>query len=91
MKCDSLEPCPICNCGNTIALDTLLLKVSPSTALNAKNEAKRLTPIKAIRAKCLDCCSGSFSEVKHCTVTGCALWLYHLGRRPVKGGEPCGT
>lgn len=37
---------------------------------------KRLTPIKAIRAKCLDCCCGSSNEVKLCTAQRCALWPY---------------
>ena len=34
-------------------------------------EEKRLTPIKAIRAKCLDCCC-----------TGCALYPYREGHNP---------
>ncbi len=40
------------------------------------------TPIKAIRAKCLDCCCGSFNEVRECTVTGCSLHPYRMGHRP---------
>ena len=39
-------------------------------------EEKRLTPIKAIRAKCLDCCCGNSNEIKLCTCTGCALYPY---------------
>lgn len=30
----------------------------------------------AIRAKCLDCSGLSVTEVRHCTVTTCGLWLY---------------
>lgn len=47
-------------------------------------EQKQLTPIKAIRAKCLDCCCDSNNEVKYCTVTHCALWPYRLGRNPYR-------
>jgi phosphopantothenoylcysteine synthetase/decarboxylase len=42
-----------------------------------------LTPIKAIREKCLhDCCCGSRAEVKLCSITDCALWPYRHGKRP---------
>lgn len=44
----------------------------------------KLTPIKAIRAKCLDCACGQFSEVRECPVTGCPLWEYRMGHRPKK-------
>lgn len=44
---------------------------------------KVLTPIKAIRAKCLDCCCGSYQEVRLCTCEKtCALYPYRLGHRP---------
>ena len=42
------------------------------------------TPIKAIRAKCLDCCCDSFQEVKLCPITDCPLYPYRLGHRPKK-------
>ena len=41
-----------------------------------------LTPIKAIRAKCLDCCCGVSSEVRRCPIEGCSLWPYRMGKRP---------
>lgn len=40
-----------------------------------------LRPLKAIRAKCLDCCGGSYDEVKYCIITGCVLWSRRFGRR----------
>ncbi len=43
-----------------------------------------LTPMKAIRAKCLDCSCGQVKEVRECPVTTCALWPYRMGRRPIK-------
>ena len=41
-----------------------------------------LTPIKAIRAKCLNCCCDHPSEVRNCTVKNCALYPYRMGHRP---------
>lgn len=43
---------------------------------------KRLTPTKAIRAKCLDCCCGSAKEVRLCTNKKCPLYPYRFGKRP---------
>lgn len=41
-----------------------------------------MTPMKAIRAKCLDCCCGSSNEVRLCTATGCPLYEFRLGKNP---------
>lgn len=41
-----------------------------------------LTPIKAIREKCLDCTCQQPKEVRLCEVTHCSLWPYRMGRRP---------
>ncbi len=38
------------------------------------------SPIKAIRANCLDCCGGSEGEVRKCVVTACPLWPLRMGR-----------
>ena len=48
---------------------------------------KILTPIKSIRAKCLDCCCGQRKEVKICPIEDCSLHPYRMGRRP-KTKEP---
>lgn len=43
----------------------------------------KMTPIKSIRAKCLDCCGGSSKEVRNCTAgESCPLFPYRLGKRP---------
>lgn len=42
------------------------------------------TPIKAIRMKCLDCCSGQNKEIRLCTVINCPIYPYRFGRRPDK-------
>ena len=43
------------------------------------------TPIKAIRAKCLDCCCDSIQEVRLCAATDCPLYPYRFGHRPKPG------
>lgn len=48
-------------------------------------EEKKITnPVKAIRAKCLDCCCGSSNEVELCTCTGCALYPFRKGKNPYR-------
>lgn len=39
-------------------------------------------PLRAIRAKCLDCCAGQRSEVANCTATTCPLWAFRFGVDP---------
>ena len=41
-----------------------------------------LRPIKAIRAKCLDCCAGSAHEVSLCPIPNCSLYPYRHGKNP---------
>ena len=36
------------------------------------------SPLKAIRAKCLDCCCGQASEVKNCPSKRFPLWEYRF-------------
>ena len=54
-----------------------------------------MTPIKAIRAKCLDCCCGSSKAVMFCTEDGvnsseCSLWPYRFGLRPATAARKYG-
>lgn len=49
-----------------------------------------MTPMKAIRAKCLDCCCGSALEVRLCPVEKCPLHLLRFGKRP-KTDKDTGT
>lgn len=42
----------------------------------------RLTPIRAIRTKCLDCCCGKRTEVTNCPIVRCSLHPYRHGIRP---------
>jgi len=50
--------------------------------MNYTKPENLLTPVRAIRAKCLDCCSGQAKEIKLCPVHACALHPYRMGRRP---------
>lgn len=45
-----------------------------------------MTPMKAIRAKCLDCCCGSSHEVRLCTAEKCPLYPYRFGKNPNRAG-----
>ncbi len=49
---------------------------------------QHLTPIKAIRRKCLDCCGGNPKEVRLCPVSACSLYPYRMVKRP---GKETGT
>lgn len=41
-----------------------------------------MTPIKAIRIYCLDCCCDSWREVRLCPSVNCSLYPFRLGRNP---------
>lgn len=45
-------------------------------------EEKRISPLKAIRLKCLDCCCGSSNEVKICTAARCPPYPFRDGHNP---------
>lgn len=45
---------------------------------------KVLTPIKSIRAKCLECSAGQFQEIRLCPCVDCPLFSYRMGKRPKK-------
>ena len=46
---------------------------------------KVLTPVRAIRAKCLECQGGSRKAVRNCA-TDCSLRPYRMGRNPARAG-----
>jgi len=45
-----------------------------------------LTPLKAIRAKCLDCSGFQPSEVRKCKLVSCPLYTYRMGKNPKRVG-----
>ncbi|MCH7724810.1 MAG: hypothetical protein IIC76_15945 [Bacteroidetes bacterium] len=47
---------------------------------------KKLSPLKAIRKNCLDCCNGSAKEVKLCPIEDCPLHQFRFGKNPNRKG-----
>ena len=41
-------------------------------------------PLKALRARCLDCCCGQASEVRKCTAVACPSWPFRMGVNPFR-------
>ncbi len=48
--------------------------------------AAALTPMRAVRQKCLDCCCGSATEVRLCPAQDCPLWRFRDGHNPARAG-----
>ena len=42
----------------------------------------RVSPLRALRLKCLDCCNGSAREVRLCTAVDCPSWPFRMGKNP---------
>lgn len=49
---------------------------------NGKKDQAFSTPLKAVRAKCLDCSGNSVTEVKLCPIKNCPLYPYRHGKNP---------
>ena len=41
---------------------------------------KVLTPLQAIRKKCLDCTGDSLEEIRNCPIEECPLYIYRSGK-----------
>ena len=54
----------------------------PSKILSQNFRAQN--PLKAIRAKCVDCCCGDSSEVRKCVAGDCALWPFRMRTNPFR-------
>lgn len=50
--------------------------------LRKMGKGKRLTPLKAIRKRCLDCSAYNPREVRLCPCVECPLYSYRMGVRP---------
>ncbi|WP_339002229.1 hypothetical protein KST09_04355 [Fusobacterium animalis] len=48
---------------------------------------KEVTPMKAIRKKCLDCSCGSSEEVKNCFAKKCPLYQFRFGYKLDENGN----
>lgn len=67
---------------NEMELDTEIEDTELEDTETEDGNTKVMTPMKAIRAKCLDCCAGQYSEVKMCPCTTCPLYDFKLGKNP---------
>lgn len=45
-----------------------------------KKETK-LTPLKAIKLKCLDCSNYQLKEIRKCNIVECSLYKFRFGRK----------
>ncbi len=50
------------------------------------HDGKPITPLKAIRARCIDCCGGSLKDVRECDHENCATYPYRMGTNPARKG-----
>jgi hypothetical protein len=41
-----------------------------------------MSPLKALRARCIDCCAAQPSEVRLCTAVACPSWPFRMGANP---------
>ena len=41
-----------------------------------------MSPLKAIRLKCIDCMCGQVREVKLCPIDDCSLYPFRFGKNP---------
>ena len=42
----------------------------------------KVSPLRALRLKCLDCCNDSAQEVRLCTAVDCPSWPFRIGKNP---------
>jgi hypothetical protein len=62
---------------------TALASVWPPNHLVASRAGHMaISPVEAIRQKCLDCSGQPTAEVKVCETVTCALWPFRAGRHP---------
>ena len=47
-----------------------------------------MTPMRAIRAKCLECSNDNVNEVRECPITDCALYPFRFGKNPFTNRPP---
>ena len=51
---------------------------------SGSREADISTPMKAVRAKCLDSSGGTAANVTHCPIPDCPLHPFRLGKNPFR-------
>lgn len=48
---------------------------------------KELTPLRAIRMKCMECAAGHPKQIRYCAITNCPLYMYRFGHNPKRKGQ----
>ncbi len=74
-------------CGHEVGDDGELVARDPremSVAELGELGHKRMSPLKALRARCIDCCAGSRHEVLLCTAVTCPAWPFRMGANPFR-------
>jgi hypothetical protein len=75
---DLLEPSPYGSDGGEL-VGKLPCEV-PSQILSLYHGEKN--PLKALRARCLDCCCDQPGEVRKCVAVECPSWPFRMGTNP---------
>ena len=52
--------------------------------MKEQKEIQKISPLTAIRNKCLDCCCDQAYEVKLCPATKCPLHPFRFGKNPFR-------
>lgn len=55
--------------------------------IETKYLARAVTPLKAIRAKCVQCQGGKVKEIAKCQAKTCALWPFRMESNPYHGKQ----
>ena len=64
--------------GHSVGRDPRTMSADELVAIGHQ----RMSPIRAIRARCVDCCGGSLGEVRKCVATNCPAWPFRMGKNP---------
>jgi hypothetical protein len=63
-------------------VDTVVERTGECRAYDVAPRTARLTPLQAIRQKCLWCCNGSANEIALCSAKACPSWPFRFGHKP---------
>jgi len=71
--------------GRELGPDTLPIGSDPRRLSRAELEGlghRPMSPLRALRERCVDCCGDQLAEVRKCTATGCPSWPFRMGSNP---------
>ena len=67
------------------------MTVGSQYRVSKKQVIEMKTPMRAIKAHCIECMGSVKSEVKFCTSPNCNLYQYRLGKNPNAKGRAGGN